>query len=26
LLQNEQVKAVLGPTLEQLKSLLPAGL
>lgn len=26
LLQNEQVKAVLGSTLEQLKSLLPAGL
>lgn len=26
LLQNEQVKAVLGPTLEGLKSLLPAGL
>lgn len=26
LLQNEQVKAVLGPTLEQLKGLLPAGL
>ena len=26
LLQNEQVKAVLGPTLEQLKGMLPAGL